>query len=79
LTVVYGPIDARLKFEFWSELRHVGTAVYAAWFICGDFNSLRFRHEKSGSNFVVKASKRFNAFIEDFNLFEYELSNRKYI
>jgi hypothetical protein len=44
----------------------------------GDFNSIRFSYEKLRLNFHINASKKFNSFLEDFNLFEYELSSRKY-
>jgi hypothetical protein len=59
---VYGSIDPGLKSAFWEELRQVGSMIYEAWLVCGDFNSLRFTYEKSDSNFHVKASKKFNFF-----------------
>jgi hypothetical protein len=76
--VVYGPVYNGLKKEFWEELRFIGTIKYDAWLVCGDFNAIGFRHEKSDSKFHVKTSKRFNSFLEDLYLLEYELVSRKY-
>ena len=70
LTVVYGPVNNSLKAQFWEELHQIGTNCYDAWLICGDFNTIRYRHEKTGTNFHMRASKRFNTFIENFSLFE---------
>jgi hypothetical protein len=78
LTIVYGLIDSSLKDQFWTELRQIYSCNYEAWLLCGDFNSIRFRNEKSGRNFPVKASAQFNALLEDLNLIEYELPSRKY-
>jgi hypothetical protein len=50
-TIVYGPVDASLKGAFWDELNLIGSVALEAWVICGDFNVIRFRHEKSGPNF----------------------------
>jgi hypothetical protein len=46
--------------------------------ICDDFNALRFRYKKTGLIFKARACVRFNSFVDDFNLVEYELSHRKF-
>jgi hypothetical protein len=51
---------------------------YAFWLLCGDFNVIRFKHEKSSYNFQNKANAFFNAFLDDYNLIEYELSSRRF-
>jgi hypothetical protein len=40
--------------------------------------AIRFKHEKSGSNFHSRVSTRFNIFLDDYNLIEYELTRRKF-
>jgi hypothetical protein len=77
-TTVYGPVDNSVKEQFWQELRDIKSISYEAWLICGDFNAIRFRNEKSGSSFNVRASSTFNKFLDDFNLIEYELFSRKF-
>lgn len=78
LTVVYGPINLSLKKEFWAELNSIGTQVHTNWLLCGDFNSLRFRHEKTGQNFQHKVSRKSHTFLDDYSLFEYSLSGRSF-
>jgi hypothetical protein len=78
LTIVYGPVDSPLINTFWNELNNLGTTILNAWLMCDDFNLIRFRHKKSEVNFKSRVSKKFNSFLEDFRLFEYELSSRKY-
>jgi exonuclease III len=77
-TTVYGPVDTSVKEQFWQELRDIKAISYAAWLICGDFNAIRFRNEKSGPRFNVRASSTFNKFLDDYNLIEYELFSRKF-
>jgi hypothetical protein len=76
-TSVYDPIDASLKGQFWEELRNISVVKDATWLLCGDFNVIRFKYEKSGPNFQTRASG-FNAFLDDYNLIEYELSIRRF-
>jgi hypothetical protein len=60
------------------ELRYISTVRYDVWLICGDFNAIRFKHEKSEPNFHSRARARFNVFLDDYNLIEYELANRRF-
>jgi hypothetical protein len=60
-------------------LRNIQTIRYEVWITCGDFNEIRFRYEKYGANFYVRASARFSPFLDDFNLINFVLSNGKYI
>jgi hypothetical protein len=75
---VYGHVDNSIKGVFWEELNLLGNEVLDALLICGDFNALRFRHKKSGLNFQNRISRKFNNFLYYFNLFEYELQDRKF-
>lgn len=78
VTVVYGPVDKSLKPAFLAELDTIRQHTNMMWVICGDFNSIRHRSEKSGVNFDVKSSRLFNAFISRHNLLEHQLRNRKF-
>jgi hypothetical protein len=51
LTIVYDPVNSTLKTQFWEELRSLGNNIQQDWLVCGDFNVIRSRAEKSGSNF----------------------------
>lgn len=48
VTNVYGPNDARLRDEFWAELEDVRNRWDLPWCVGGDFNVIRFSHEKRG-------------------------------
>jgi endonuclease/exonuclease/phosphatase family metal-dependent hydrolase len=67
-----------LKGQFWEELRNISVVRDATWLLCGDFNAIRFKYEKLGPNFHIRASARFNTFLDDYNLIEYESSNRRF-
>jgi hypothetical protein len=71
-------INTRLKVLFWEELKSIGNNITDAWLICGDFNSIRFRNERSGSIFSHKISKKFNAFLDNYSLIEFVLAGRVY-
>lgn len=78
LTIVYGPVNMSLKKSLWAELDLVQQHNIPLWVVCGDFNVILNRSERSGSNFDVSVSKNFNSFIGRHNLLELKLDNRKY-
>ncbi|XP_078150904.1 uncharacterized protein LOC144546233 [Carex rostrata] len=67
-----------LKKELWIELDAIRASCRDPWIISGDFNVIRNPQEKSGTNFDVSISKRFNQFINRHNLVEQKLTSRKY-
>lgn len=77
-TIVYGPTIRSKKREFWTELDQIRHGSHKLWIISGDFNAIRYLHEKSGCNFDIPISKMFNQFIHRHNLVEHKLHNRKY-
>jgi hypothetical protein len=77
-TSVYGHVYSSLKAQFCDELRQIKNVSHDAWLIYGDFNVIHFSNEKSGPNFQARASSRFNAFLDDLNLIEYELPHGKF-
>lgn len=78
LTVVYAPIARSLKTEFWNELRNSRVGIDDRWIICGDFNAIRVRSEKSCANFDIKLSGKFNTFVDDHHLVELKLHHKKF-
>lgn len=48
------------------------------WILCGDFNAIRHRKDRSGPNFDVRIFRNFHAFLNDPNLIEHRLMKRKY-
>lgn len=77
-TIVYAPIDRNLKEEFWSELKIARDYTSLPWLVSGDFNAIRYRTEKSGLPFVCRLSREFNSFIQNADLNEFSLPDRKY-
>lgn len=78
LTVVYAPVVRHLKSEFWNELRQSRIGRTDKWVVCGDFNAIRARTEKSGSNFNIRLSGKFNDFVDDHHLLELKLHHKKF-
>lgn len=78
LTIVYAPVDRQLKPSFWRELKHNRIGRQEPWVICGDFNAIRARHEKSGSNFDVRLSGKFNTFVSNHHLVELKLHQKQF-
>ena len=78
ITIVYGPVIRTLKKELWIELNHIRGTHSEPWILCGDFNAIRHRDEKSGNLFDITTSARFNRFVSTHQLIEQKLNGRKY-
>lgn len=78
LTIVYGPVIRTLKKELWKELDRVRQDSTSMWVLCGDFNVLRHKSEKSGPHFDITTSSMFNSFISRHSLIEHKLETRKF-
>lgn len=78
LTVVYAPVARHLKNAFWQELKTSRRGRTELWLLCEDFNAIRARHEKSGSNFDIKLSGKFNDFVDDHHLVELKLPHKRF-
>jgi endonuclease/exonuclease/phosphatase family metal-dependent hydrolase len=76
LVAMYGAAQAELKTAFLREL--VNLAKYSPYsiIITGDFNMLRFSHEKSRGRFDNRWPFLFNAVIDSFDLKEIEMVGR---
>lgn len=76
ITNVYAPATPNLKPDFLNELRAIASTVDKPWIICGDFNMIRYAHEKNNPNFHLAEADAFNDCINDLNLIELPLLDR---
>lgn len=70
-TNVYAPVNNQEKADFWGELYAIGGFWRAPWLFEGDFNSTRTRAEKQGAGNGHGDRRRFNEFMEEFQLLEF--------
>ncbi|XP_071693838.1 uncharacterized protein [Rutidosis leptorrhynchoides] len=75
---VYGPHSDEKKKRFWDSLNGLMSFDNATWVLCGDFNEVRYAHERENSNFIARRASWFNKFINDNGLIEIPLSGRKF-
>lgn len=59
-TSVYGPHNPTDRADFWLELNQVAGMWNRPWVLGGDFNVIRFLHEKKGGGSMSKAMKNFS-------------------
>jgi hypothetical protein len=52
--------------------------IQGAWLIIGDFNLIRYSHEKNSNNFDRALSATFNAMIQSLAWFELPLLDRRF-
>lgn len=78
LTTVYGPVDRTIKPQLWEELDTIRNNCTDMWVLCGDFNAIRNRKEKSGQQFDLRSSRMFNNFVGRHDLLEHKLPNRRF-
>lgn len=78
ITIVYGPVDRNQKKNLWLELDQIRGTSSIPWVLCGDFNVIRHRTDKSGTNFNIQTSSLFNNFINKHQLLEHKLVDRRY-
>ena len=78
VTNVYGPCDHASKLCFLDSLRSLADSVHGPWIILGDFNLIRFPHEKSNDNFNNTEADWFNDFINTLCFQDIPLLDRLY-
>jgi hypothetical protein len=78
ITNVYAPSDHSHTACFVSEMDELAPTVQGAWLIIGDFNLIRYSHEKNNSNFDLALSAMFNAMIQSLAWFEFPLLDRRF-
>ncbi|GJR46170.1 RNA-directed DNA polymerase, eukaryota, reverse transcriptase zinc-binding domain protein [Tanacetum coccineum] len=73
IVVVYAPHDAKEKMMLWEYLTREINRWKGKVVVMGDFNEVRFRSDRFGSNFNVQGANIFNSFISSAGLVEVEL------
>jgi len=78
ITNVYAPSTPERRPEFLDELRMIAPPDDTPWMLCGDFNMIRYAHEKNNNNFHFSEAESFNDCINDMCLVELPLLDRNY-
>ncbi|GKA78032.1 RNA-directed DNA polymerase, eukaryota [Tanacetum coccineum] len=73
LIAVYAPQDSRDKQSLWDYLQQEIGKWKGEMIIMGDFNEVRFKSERFGSNFNLHGAQLFNSFISGSRLVEVPL------
>ncbi|GJR52782.1 RNA-directed DNA polymerase, eukaryota [Tanacetum coccineum] len=73
IIAVYAPHDSRDKQMLWDYLVHVINQWHGEAIIMGDFNEVRYKSDRFGSNFNVQGAGAFNSFIVNAGLEEVPL------
>ena len=75
---MYAPSTPECRPEFLDELRMITPPDGTPWMLCGDFNMIRYAHEKNKNNFHFSEAKSFNDCINDMCLIELPLLDRNF-
>lgn len=78
ITNVYAPASPELRPAFPDELKSIVTPPATPWMIAGDFNMIRYSHEKNNANFRFAEAEAFNQCVNDMNFVELPLLDRNY-
>lgn len=76
--VVYAPQELPAKKLLWERLAKVIIGWSGEVIIMGDFNEVRFSHERNGSNFCNNGALAFNNFIHQSGLLDIQLGGYAY-
>lgn len=75
LSGVYGSCKNRERQDFWEELAGLYDLCGPRWCVGGDFNVVRFKHEKSNGGRSITSMRIFNQFIQDCELKDPKMHN----
>ncbi|PWA80058.1 RNA-directed DNA polymerase, eukaryota [Artemisia annua] len=78
MIVVYAPQDSRDKNTLWDYLHHEISKWKGESIVMGDFNEVRFKSDRFGSNFNVNGAYSFNSFISRAGLVDVVLGGCRY-
>jgi exonuclease III len=78
VTNVYAPASPDLRPAFLDEIKSIDVPRGTPWMIAGDFNMIRYSHEKNNANFRLAEAEAFNQCVDDMNLIELPLIDRSY-
>lgn len=76
--VVYGLNNASCIIQLWDELAGLWSICIDRWCVIGDFNVVRFVHEKFYSTRNTRSMKIFKDLIGELSLFDQPLKNSQY-
>nr|GEZ12047.1 hypothetical protein [Tanacetum cinerariifolium] len=79
IVVVYAPQEASEKRMLYDYLTHVSDQWDGETVMMGDFNEVRYKSERFGSNFKAHDADIFNSFIHNAGLNEVHLGGNRYI
>ncbi|KAL5549263.1 hypothetical protein UlMin_004494 [Ulmus minor] len=77
-TGVYGPNDYRERKEFWEELYGLHSICGPRWCLGGDFNVVRYCHEKSPPSRRTRSVRFFDELIRELELRDLALHNASF-
>lgn len=75
---VYGPSSEHGRRELWRELVEVCQSWSMPWCVGGDFNEIRFPHERLGCMNISRGMSEFSNFINSCNLVDLPLYGSKF-
>ncbi|KAL4375815.1 hypothetical protein GQ457_02G023980 [Hibiscus cannabinus] len=75
---IYDPCDAAAQNTFWDSLLSVKNVSNKVWILAGDFNVIRFSHERKGCVTRNTGTNAFNNFTEKDELPEVRLFGKRF-
>lgn len=78
VTNIYAPSTPELRPDFLAELKTIAPPASVPWIFSGDFNMIRYAHEKNNNNFRLAEAEYFNDCINDMCLIELPLLDRNF-
>nr|XP_020167362.2 uncharacterized protein LOC109752860 [Aegilops tauschii subsp. strangulata] len=75
-TNVYAPSDHAFTADFVEDLMSVAAGITGPWLVLGDFNLIRFPHEKNNNRFDASRAAVFNSLVNSLALHELALLDR---
>ncbi|XVE95789.1 hypothetical protein REPUB_Repub02eG0163900 [Reevesia pubescens] len=75
---IYAPNDDGERSQLWEELLSILSNLAVHWCLGGDFNVVRYPHEKNGVGYNLGAMFQFSDFIEELGLVDLQLEGGKF-
>lgn len=75
---VYGPCGVVERHRLWEELSIMNDIWELPWCICGDFNEVRYMHERQGCIRSSRGMQDFDSFIDNHNLIDIPIQGARY-
>lgn len=75
---IYALVNDDNRASLWLHLNNHIRSMEGCWLLIGDFNEIRYKHERFSNRGCDTSMEQFNSFIRDSNLFEFSLGGRKF-